>query len=185
MWNTVNSYEINHTAGSNDYKISVADTPGVSDLDTPMIWNVVITPERTSCSVELQFVEDIQNLIDDDDNEETEEVAVTVESAPITLFSVYFEDIDLTPPNNQIHLQYDSNTGLVTFTQGNKQRLLTLLSTNSKGEYFVKSLQANTFLLPGKFNGYNNYNSFKFSFNTDGCSVSNVSINCYARTNLL
>lgn len=171
-----NSYEINKAPNTNDYTIAIADAPEVSDLDTPMIWNVTIVPNqgKTSCSVELQMIEEIQNV---GGNE-------AVESAPIQLFSVSFGNIDLTQ-FNAIHLQYDSNTGLVTFTQGNKQRLLTLLSTNSKGEYFVKALQTNMFLLPGKFNNCKNYNNFKFSFNTSDCTINSVSIECYARTNLL
>ena len=105
----------------------------------------------------------------------------------IQLFKIIFQNLT---PNHDYTFEYNSQTGDLCLVNGDKRKIITMLTTFQSGNRITSFLETRPYLLTGTFNGGNFDNmtlklsaSDNLKITTDwkeGCGI-----NCYARRNLI
>lgn len=141
-----------------------------SELDTPFIFIFKINLLDTTETMPFVTLE-----IQDDNN------------ISIPLFKIILQNLT---PNHSYILEYNSQTGDLCLVNGDKRKIITMLTTFQSGNRITSFLETRPYLLTGTFNG-GDFSKIKLklsaSTNLDiitswakGCGI-----NCYARRNLI
>ena len=155
--------------GYNDDLPGTFKFTGSSELDTPFIFIFKI------------------NLLDATETMPFVTLAIQENKTSIQLFKIIFQNLTL---NHDYTFEYNSQTGDLCLVNGDKRKIITMLTTFQSGNRITSFLETRPYLLTGTFNGGDFSNmtlklsaSDKLKVTTDwreGCGI-----NCYARRNLI
>ena len=155
--------------GYNDDLPGTFKFTGSSELDTPFIFIFKI------------------NLSEVTETMPAVTLAIQENKTSIQLFKIIFQNLTL---NHDYTFEYNSQTGDLCLVNGDKRKIITMLTTFQSGNRITSFLETRPYLLTGTFNGGDFSNmtlklsaSDKLKVTTDwreGCGI-----NCYARRNLI
>ena len=144
---------------------------GSSELDTPFIFIFKINLSEVTETMPV-----ITLAIQEQENKTS-----------IQLFKIIFQNLT---PNHDYTFEYNSQTGDLCLVNGDKRKIITMLTTFQSGNRITSFLETRPYLLTGTFNGGNFADmtlklsaSDNLQITTDwreGCGI-----NCYARRNLI
>ena len=140
-----------------------------SELDTPFIFIFKINLSDTTATTPFVALEIQEN------------------KTSIQLFKIIFQNLT---PNHDYTFEYNSQTGDLCLVNGDKRKIITMLTTFQSGNRIASFLETRPYLLTGTFNGGDfNKMTLKLSASNnlkvvtdwrEGCGI-----NCYARRNLI
>lgn len=142
---------------------------GSSELDTPFIFIFKIN---------LSEVTETMPVVT---------LAIQENKTSIQLFKIIFQNLT---PNYDYTFEYNSQTGDLCLVNGDKRKIITMLTTFQSGNRIASFLETRPYLLTGTFNGGNFSNMTLKLSASDNLKVTTdwregCGINCYARRNLI
>ena len=150
---------------------------GSSELDTPFIFIFKINlldATETMPFVALEMQENKTSMEQDN-------------KTSIQLFKIIFQNLT---PNDDYAFEYNSQTGDLCLVNGDKRKIITMLTTFQSGNRITSFLETRPYLLTGTFNGGDFSNMTLKLSASDNLKVTTdwkegCGINCYARRNLI
>lgn len=142
---------------------------GSSELDTPFIFIFKIN---------LSEVTETMPVVT---------LAIQENKISIQLFKIIFQNLT---PNYDYTFEYNSQTGDLCLVNGDKRKIITMLTTFQSGNRITSFLETRPYLLTGTFNGGDFSNMTLKLSASDNLKVTTdwregCGINCYARRNLI
>ena len=140
-----------------------------SELDTPFIFIFKINLSDTTGIMPFVALEIQEN------------------KTSIQLFKIIFQNLT---PNHDYTFEYNSQTGDLCLVNGDKRKIITMLTTFQSGNRITSFLETRPYLLTGTFNG-GNFQEMTLKLSaSDNLKVTTdwregCGINCYARRNLI
>ena len=114
-------------------------------------------------------------------------LAIQDNKTSIQLFKIIFQNLT---PNHDYTFEYNSQTGDLCLVNGDKRKIITMLTTFQSGNRITSFLETRPYLLTGTFNG-GNFSDMTLKLSaSDNLKVTTdwregCGINCYARRNLI
>lgn len=110
-------------------------------------------------------------------------------SNEVELFNLSLQNLTGVDADNNIKLSYpkflpiiyDSELGLLFYNYGGSYQLLNLLCTSVTGQYIVKSMNVNKFMIPGTFNSTIDWKNFSLELSVSSLNLEEGSLNIAAR----
>lgn len=142
---------------------------GSSELDTPFIFIFKIN---------LSEVTETMPVVT---------LAIQDNKTSIQLFKIIFQNLT---PNHDYTFEYNSQTGDLCLVNGDKRKIITMLTTFQSGNRIASFLETKPYLLTGTFNG-GDFEGMTLKLSaSDNLKVTTdwregCGINCYARRNLI
>lgn len=155
--------------GYNDDLPGTFKFTGSSELDTPFIFIFKIN---------LSEVKEIMPVVT---------LAIQENKTSIQLFKIIFQNLT---PNHDYTFEYNSQTGDLCLVNGDKRKIITMLTTFQSGNRIASFLETRPYLLTGTFNG-GDFEGMTLKLSaSDNLKVTTdwregCGINCYARRNLI
>ena len=142
---------------------------GSSELDTPFIFIFKIN---------LSEVTETMPVVT---------LVIEENKTSIQLFKIIFQNLT---PNHDYTFEYNSQTGDLCLVNGDKRKIITMLTTFQSGNRITSFLETRPYLLTGTFNGGNFADMTLKLSATDNLQITTdwregCGINCYARRNLI
>lgn len=114
-------------------------------------------------------------------------LAIEEKKISIQLFKIVFQNLT---PNHDYTFEYNSQTGDLCLVNGDKRKIITMLTTFQSGNRITSFLETRPYLLTGTFNGGDFSNMTLKLSASDNLKVTTdwregCGINCYARRNLI
>lgn len=140
-----------------------------SELDTPFIFIFKI------------------NLLDATETMPFVTLEIQEKKISIQLFKIIFQNLT---PNHDYTFEYNSQTGDLCLVNGDKRKIITMLTTFQSGNRITSFLETRPYLLTGTFNG-GNFDDMTLKLSaSDNLKITTdwkegCGINCYARRNLI
>lgn len=155
--------------GYNDNIPGTFKFTGSSELDTPFIFIFKIN---------LSEVTETMPVVT---------LAIQENKTSIQLFKIIFQNLT---PNYDYTFEYNSQTGDLCLVNGDKRKIITMLTTFQSGNRITSFLETRPYLLTGTFNGGDFSNMTLKLSASDNLKVTTdwregCGINCYARRNLI
>ena len=148
-----------------------------SELDTPFIFIFKINLSDTTGIMPFVALEIQENKTSIEQDNKTS----------IQLFKIIFQNLT---PNHDYTFEYNSQTGDLCLVNGDKRKIITMLTTFQSGNRITSFLETRPYLLTGTFNG-GNFQEMTLKLSaSDNLKVTTdwregCGINCYARRNLI
>lgn len=155
--------------GYNDDLPGTFKFTGSSELDTPFIFIFKI------------------NLLEVTETMPVVTLAIQENKTSIQLFKIIFQNLT---PNHDYTFEYNSQTGDLCLVNGDKRKIITMLTTFQSGNRIASFLETRPYLLTGTFNG-GDFEGMTLKLSaSDNLKVTTdwregCGINCYARRNLI
>lgn len=155
--------------GYNDDLPGTFKFTGSSELDTPFIFIFKIN---------LSEVTETMPVVT---------LAIQDNKTSIQLFKIIFQNLTL---NHDYTFEYNSQTGDLCLVNGDKRKIITMLTTFQSGNRIASFLETRPYLLTGTFNG-GDFEGMTLKLSaSDNLKVTTdwregCGINCYARRNLI
>lgn len=155
--------------GYNDNVPGTFKFTGSSELDTPFIFIFKINLSEITKTMPVVTL------------------AIQENKTSIQLFKIIFQNLT---PNYDYTFEYNSQTGDLCLVNGDKRKIITMLTTFQSGNRIASFLETRPYLLTGTFNG-GNFSDMKLKLSvSDNLKVTTdwregCGINCYARRNLI
>lgn len=155
--------------GYNDDLPGTFKFTGSSELDTPFIFIFKIN---------LSEVTETMPVVT---------LAIQDNKTSIQLFKIIFQNLT---PNHDYTFEYNSQTGDLCLVNGDKRKIITMLTTFQSGNRIASFLETRPYLLTGTFNG-GDFEGMTLKLSaSDNLKVTTdwregCGINCYARRNLI
>ena len=110
-------------------------------------------------------------------------------SNEVELFNLSLQNLTGVDANNKttfsypkfLPIFYDSELGLLFYNYGGSYQLLNLLCTSVTGQYIVKSMNVNKFMIPGTFNSSIDWDKFSLELSVSSLTLEEESPNIAAR----
>lgn len=183
-----NTTKISEADNTQTYKLMTPNNFIVSDLSTPMRWNLQLAPEGTAdgtgtISLTAYWITETNDSGDIIDTANKKE-----------MFNIRFKNLaTLTSEGTTpvINIVYLSETATILWSVGDDLSKLLTLSSNSKGQRLIQSMQVNSFLLPGKLEySDSDITRIQFTLRYEGFNLVTEGaytpiIESYARTNII
>ena len=114
-------------------------------------------------------------------------LAIQEKKISVQLFKIIFQNLT---PNHDYTFEYNSQTGDLCLVNGDKRKIITMLTTFQSGNRIASFLETRPYLLTGTFNGGNFADMTLKLSASDNLKVvtdwrEGCGINCYARRNLI
>lgn len=142
---------------------------GSSELDTPFIFIFKINLSEVTKTMPIVTL------------------AIQENKTSIQLFKIIFQNLT---PNYDYTFEYNSQTGDLCLVDGDKRKIITMLTTFQSGNRITSFLETRPYLLTGTFNG-GDFSKMTLKLSaSDNLKVTTdwregCGINCYARRNLI
>lgn len=148
-----------------------------SELDTPFIFIFKINLSKITKTLPFVALEMQENKTSMEQDNKTS----------IQLFKIIFQNLT---PNCDYTFEYNSQTGDLCLVNGDKRKIITMLTTFQSGNRITSFLETRPYLLTGTFNGGDFSNMTLKLSASDNLKVTTdwregCGINCYARRNLI
>ena len=148
-----------------------------SELDTPFIFIFKINLSDVTETMPFVALEIQENKTSMEQDNKTS----------IQLFKIIFQNLT---PNHDYTFEYNSQTGDLCLVNGDKRKIITMLTTFQSGNRITSFLETRPYLLTGTFNGGDFSNMTLKLSASDNLQVitdwkEGCGINCYARRNLI
>ena len=150
---------------------------GSSELDTPFIFifKINLSEVKETMPIVTLAIQENKTSMEPDNK------------TSIQLFKIIFQNLT---PNYDYTFEYNSQTGDLCLVNGDKRKIITMLTTFQSGNRIASFLETRPYLLTGTFNG-GNFSDMTLKLSaSDNLKVTTdwregCGINCYARRNLI
>ena len=167
---------------------AVAQSTQELSYDPKQIGNTVTFNFTNSSELDTPFIFIFKiNLLDTTKIMPFVELDIQEDKISIPLFKIVLQNLT---PNHDYTFEYNSQTGDLCLVNGDKRKIITMLTTFQSGNRITSFLETRPYLLTGTFNGGDfNKMTLKLSASDnlkivtdwrEGCGI-----NCYARRNLI
>ena len=167
---------------------AVAQSTQELSYDPKQIGNTVTFNFTNSSELDTPFIFIFKiNLLDTTKIMPFVELDIQEDKISIPLFKIVLQNLT---PNHDYTFEYNSQTGDLCLVNGDKRKIITMLTTFQSGNRITSFLETRPYLLTGTFNGGNFADmTLKLSASDnlkivtdwrEGCGI-----NCYARRNLI